>query len=165
MTSGFFPAMGLAIVNGRDFTQSDSAHSARVAIFFPLAQIASADTRERTATGALEPIDLRIVLRSHPGQRFTREQIARHISGFDPTLVIDRIWTFDEEADRALSQERLPAWLGSTFSAIALALLIVGLYGVLAAAVVRGRRELGIRLALGATLDRSVPWSSAAASV
>jgi predicted permease len=203
VTSGFFPAMGLAIVNGRDFTQSDSAHSARVAIvnqtlagrafgnanpigrrvswaegskfditivgvvrdlrsedlrqpapdaiFFPLAQIASADTRERTATGALEPIDLRIVLRSHPGQRFTREQIARHISGFDPTLFIDRVWTFDEEAGRALSQERLLAWLGSTFSAIALALLIVGLYGVLAAAVVRGRRELGIRLALGAT--------------
>ena len=203
VTPGFFPAMGLAIVNGRDFTQSDSAHSARVAIvnqtlagrafgnanpigrrvawaeeskfditivgvvrdlrsedlrqpapdaiFFPLAQIASADTHERTATGALEPIDLRMVLRSHPGQRFTREQIARYISGFDRTLFIDRVWTFDEEAGRALSQERLLAWLGSTFSAIALALLIVGLYGVLAAAVARGRRELGIRLALGAT--------------
>jgi putative ABC transport system permease protein len=203
VTPGFFPAMGLAIVNGRDFSTSDSAHSARVAIvnqtlaarafgnanpigrrvswaqrsefditivgvvrdlrsedlrqaapdaiFFPLAQIAPADTRDRTPTGALEPIDLRMVLRSHPGQRFTRDQIARHIRGFDATLFIDRVWTFDEEAGRALSQERLLAWLGSTFSAIALALLIVGLYGVLAAAVGRGRRELGIRLALGAT--------------
>jgi hypothetical protein len=203
VTPGFFPAMGLAIVNGRDFSPSDSAHSARVAIvnqtlaarafgnanpigrrvswaegpqfditivgvvrdlrsedlrraapdaiFFPLGQIASADSRDRTATGALEPIDVRMVLRSHPGQRFTREQIAHHISRFDPTLFIDRVWTFDEEAGLALSQERLLAWLGTTFSAIALALLIVGLYGVLAAAVVRGRRELGIRVALGAT--------------
>jgi putative ABC transport system permease protein len=203
VTPGFFPVMGLAIVNGRDFMASDSATSPRVAIvnqtlaarafgkanpigrrvswpvgspfditivgvvrdlrsedlrqpapdaiFFPLAQIASVNLRDRTPTGGLEPIDLRIVLRSHPGQRFTREQIARHVSGFDPTLFIDRVWTFEEEAGRALGQERLLAWLGSAFSAIALALLIVGLYGVLAAAVVRGRRELGIRLALGAT--------------
>ena len=203
VTPGFFPAMGLAIVKGRDFATSDSAAAARVAIvnetlatrafgkanpigrrvswamrsqfditivgvvsdlrsenlrqdapdaiFFPLAQIAAPETSERTATGALEPIDLRIVVRARPGYQFTREQIGRQVSGFDPTLFIDRVWTFDEEAGRALSQERLLAWLGSTFAGIALALLIVGLYGVLAAAVVRGRRELGIRLALGAT--------------
>jgi putative ABC transport system permease protein len=203
VTQGFFPAMGLTLLKGRDFTTADSRTAPRVAIvnqtlatrafgtanpigrrvswamrsqfditivgvvsdlrsedlrqpapdaiFFPLAQLADADTAERTSTGALEPIDLRIVLRSHPGQQFRQEQIARHVSGFDSTLFIDRVWTFDEEAGRALSQERLLAWLGSTFSAIALALLIVGLYGVLAAAVVRGRRELGIRLALGAT--------------
>jgi ABC-type antimicrobial peptide transport system permease subunit len=47
------------------------------------------------------------------------------------------------------------AYRGSVVGAIALALLIVGLYGTLAAAVVRGRRELGIRLALGAS-PRSV---------
>ena len=203
VTPGFFPAMGLAILNGRDFTTADSASAPRVAIvnetlatrafgnanpigrrvswaerskfditivgvvrdlrsedlhraapdaiFFPLAQIAATDTRDITATGALEPIDVRIVLRSRPGQHFTREQIARQVREFDPALFIDRVWTFDEEAGLALRQERLLAWLGSSFSAIALALLIVGLYGVLAAAVVRGRRELGIRLALGAT--------------
>lgn len=195
--------MGLAMVNGRDFTTADSAAAPRVAIvnetlaarafgkanpigrrvswaersafditivgvardlrtedlrraapdaiFFPLAQIAGAYAKKNTVTGALEPIDLRIVLRSRPGQPFTREQIAQQVGAFDPTLFIDRVWTFDEEAGLALSQERLLAWLGSTFSAIALVLLIVGLYGVLAAAVVRGRRELGIRLALGAT--------------
>ena len=203
VTPGFFPAMGLAMVNGRDFTTADSAAAPRVAIvnetlatrafgkanpigrhvswaersafditivvvvrdlrtedlrraapdaiFFPLAQISGGYAKESTVTGALEPIDLSIVLRSRPGQPFTREQIAQQVGAFDPTLFIDRVWTFDEEAGLALSQERLLAWLGSTFSAIALVLLIVGLYGVLAAAVVRGRRELGIRLALGAT--------------
>ena len=135
----------------RDLRNEDLRQAAPDAIFFPLAQIALANTRDRTATGAVEPIDLRIVLRSRLGQQFTREQIARHVSGFDPTFFVDRVWTFDEEAGRALSQERLLAWLGTTFAAIALVLLIVGLYGVLAASVVRGRRELGIRLALGAT--------------
>jgi hypothetical protein len=134
-----------------DLRSEDLRQTAPDAIFFPLAQIAAAEMSERTATGAIEPIDLSIVLRSRPGQHFTGEQIARQVSAFDPTLFIDRVWTFEEEAGLALRQERLLAWLGSTFSAIALTLLIVGLYGVLAAAVVRGRRELGIRLALGAT--------------
>ena len=134
-----------------DLRTEDLRQAAPDAIFFPLAQIAFDDTAERTATGAREPIDLRIVLRSHPGQQFTREQIARQVSRFDPSLSIDHVWTFDDEAGQALSQERLLAWIGSTFAAIALALIVVGLYGVLAAAVVRGRQELGIRLALGAT--------------
>ena len=55
------------------------------------------------------------------------------------------------KAGRALSQERLLTGLGSVFGAFALLLLIVGLYGTLTTAVTRGRRELGVRLALGAS--------------
>lgn len=62
-----------------------------------------------------------------------------------------RYKTFDSEADYALSQERLLARLGWTLGAVALGLLVIGLYGTMTAAVVRGTRELGVRLALGAS--------------
>ena len=79
------------------------------------------------------------------------EQLQRHVFAFDPRLFVDRVRTFDEEAGHQLTLERLLALAGSVLGAIAIVLMVVGLYGTLAAAVVRGRRELGIRLALGAT--------------
>src|SRR4029453_10092669 len=58
--------------------------------------------------------------------------------------------TFDEEANGALSQERVLAGIGWSLRITALVLLVIGLYGTMAAAVIRDRRELGSRLALGA---------------
>ena len=203
VTPGYFPAMGLPVVRGREFNSADIAGAPRVAIvnetlaarafgkgnplgrrvswagtkrfdieivgvvrdlrsehlresapdaiFFPLAQIANDTAVERTVTGAVEPINLTLVLRAAAGQHLNRDQLAHHLRAFDDSLFVDRVRTFDDEAGRTLSQERLLAGLGSAFGGIALVLLVVGLYGSLAAAVVRGRRELGIRLALGAT--------------
>jgi predicted permease len=135
----------------RDFRSEHLRHPATDAIFFPLVQVPHGAAGDRTVSGARESIDFTITLRLGEGQRFTSAQLTQHVLAFNPGLFVDRVWTFDEEAGRALSQERLLATAGSVLGAIALALLIVGLYGSLAAAVVRGRRELGIRLALGAT--------------
>lgn len=135
----------------RDLRSEHLRESAPDALFFPLAQIASGASSERTVTGTMEPIDLTLVLRAAVGRQLNRDQLARHLLAFDNSLFVDRVWTFDEEAGRTLSQERLLAGLGSALGAIALVLLVVGLYGTLAAAVARGRRELGIRLALGAS--------------
>ena len=80
----------------------------------------------------------------------TRDRLLQHVLQFDPELFVDKIMTFDEEANGALSQERMLASIGSLLGAAALILLVIGLYGTMAAAVIRSRRELGIRLALGA---------------
>jgi ABC-type antimicrobial peptide transport system permease subunit len=51
---------------------------------------------------------------------------------------------------------RLRSWLFGSFAAASLVLVAVGLFGLVAMAIARRKREIGIRLALGATRDRLV---------
>jgi predicted permease len=75
----------------------------------------------------------------------------------DPTMPISYLRTLDEEVARSLNTERMLAVLSTSFSVLALLLSLVGLYGVMSFVVTRRRREIGIRLALGAT-RRSAVW-------
>jgi predicted permease len=78
------------------------------------------------------------------------QSVRRVLNQIDPRLPFYEIRTLSEEVDATLWAERLLACLGSVFAAAAAVLATLGVYATLAYAIAQSRREIGIRVALGA---------------
>ena len=74
-----------------------------------------------------------------------------------PDLAVFEIKTMEDVVKDSLADKRLYVWFVGSFAMLVLVLACAGIYGVLSSIVVARRRELGIRLALGADRAR-VQW-------
>jgi predicted permease len=98
-----------------------------------------------------------IYLRAQTASDAVYSVVRNEVRQLDASMPVYEMKTVETQLDETLLTDRLIALLSAGFGVLATALASIGLYGVMAFVVARRRKELGLRLALGAERG-SVLW-------
>src|SRR5439155_22884228 len=196
VTAGYFSALGVPVVRGRNFGPQDTPNSQPVAIVNeawvqefltagedPLAQAFQnrPGRPNRAIVGVARNVRQNAREKARPEIDFPFSQLSQELQGdvgsfnvtffvrtavptmsvvprlretmrnLAPTIAFQTPITMDEVLDDTLVNNRMESWLFGIFAGIAVLLAVIGIYGLLMQEVTSRIRDIGVRMALGAT--------------
>jgi len=101
------------------------------------------------------------MVRTHADNAALTQALQQALAAVDPRLPFSSFQTMTEVRSAALQEQRYQATIFSVLAGLAILLAALGLYGLIAQSVTQRTREMGIRLALGATVSDVIRTAAA----